>query len=683
VVDTFLLLSFILIIFMPMVLFFNKKRRILELPQLLIEALVFGFFGLTTIVTFLLTFQIMGRTAFFVSLCLAFAVPLVLFLRTKRPSLRLRSGLGVVNGGLLVAMAGAIILRQEPSYYIFMTGDMGQYINVANYAINGGHQLFAGFLHMFTSMFMASNYFLGTAGAVAILPVIGLATVAALLLLLKELGVGGMGLLIAGGFAAFGLMPVWYSKFPVSEALYSFQLLFTYYLMAKCRLDIRWTYVFALFLAYWEMALTRGNIFFTTITLLPFYIIYSQSIANTGRKRVGLVMAPFAGLLCGYIYDIEKVTKVFVKIYLNKYLGSFYETMVNYNLVQFGWQLLLFAAVAAVTLFLTLGIVSFVSATLKLSERFFVSLLVMIGVGLLIVLRSTNRLGLTATADYFDWTLVYMGGLGLIAVFLRPFRYKSVFMTAYVALVTAILYSRNIEADRTHIHFLYYQRYTFPELYWSLVCFAGIGAHEVYRLLNRLSIHPYFRVIPISAGVGIFGLTSFQGIRANLPHFKKTILQNAYHHLAEINAVMERKSDPVFFSGFSKADTTPKNWFFPNMFRSYMFPLFYTFNRDLALPMPENAFQNDPISTPESMFARLGEMGKKTGYLVMVNRETSESLPENLWNQLEGQQDGIRWKHLKTIDKVLLNATHPDKFESPQFYDIPVQARVFDISMVN
>lgn len=98
--------------------------------------------------------------------------------------------------------------------------------------------------------------------------------------------------------------------------------------------------------------------------------------------------------------------------------------------------------------------------------------------------------------------------------------------------------------------------------------------------------------------------------------------------------------------------------------------------------MPEDAFQKDPISTPESIFLRLKEMGKTSGYLVVVNRETDEALPENLWNQPVGVQHGVRWKLLKTIEKDILNASHPERFEDIKFYEIPVRAQVFDVTLV-
>ena len=88
--------------------------------------------------------------------------------RSRVPAKRDFVWLLVLVGFVLVAL----FVRQHPSYFVFETGDMGEYINRAN-AVAEGANLVQSFPHGFTVFLASTNVLLGEAHTVAGLPALG------------------------------------------------------------------------------------------------------------------------------------------------------------------------------------------------------------------------------------------------------------------------------------------------------------------------------------------------------------------------------------------------------------------------------------------------------------------------------------------------------------------------------
>src|SRR5205823_2856739 len=73
----------------------------------------------------------------------------------------------------IALVALALVLRDHPSYFIFQTGDMGEYINLANQVANGVN-LLQSFPHGFTLFLASTNVLLGQAHTVAGVPALGI-----------------------------------------------------------------------------------------------------------------------------------------------------------------------------------------------------------------------------------------------------------------------------------------------------------------------------------------------------------------------------------------------------------------------------------------------------------------------------------------------------------------------------
>src|SRR5262249_8192727 len=127
----------------------------------------------------------------------------------------------------------ALVLRTRPSYFIFETGDMGEYVNRANRVAQGA-PLLQSFPHGFTMYLASSNALFGQAQTVAGLPALGVTFVLGAIAVARAL-TWRWGALVVGAVVALQTVPVWFSLFPVSESLYAVFMIGALYFHVRMR----------------------------------------------------------------------------------------------------------------------------------------------------------------------------------------------------------------------------------------------------------------------------------------------------------------------------------------------------------------------------------------------------------------------------------------------------------------
>src|SRR3954453_1029245 len=135
---------------------------------------------------------------------------------------------------------------------------MGEYVNRANRVAQGA-PLLQSFPHGFTLFLASTNLLLGEAQTVAGLPALGVTFLLGIVTLAKTAGVRVGAVLAVGLIVVVHPVTVWFSTFPVSEAMYSVFVVAVVYCMVRARRDSSLAYAALGGLMVGALLIVRGN----------------------------------------------------------------------------------------------------------------------------------------------------------------------------------------------------------------------------------------------------------------------------------------------------------------------------------------------------------------------------------------------------------------------------------------
>src|SRR5436190_496441 len=164
----------------------------------------------------------------------------------------------LIGLGALVFILVALRIRHAPSYFIFQTGDMGGYVNSANILRRSGGP-YGTQPQGFTLFLRETNLLLGRAHTVAGLPALGAALLLGAVAFARALR---LHIVVAIGIALILLVhpvAVWFSLFPLSEALFAVLLLALLYLVLRTRATGSTAYAVIAGLVVGSPLLVRGD----------------------------------------------------------------------------------------------------------------------------------------------------------------------------------------------------------------------------------------------------------------------------------------------------------------------------------------------------------------------------------------------------------------------------------------
>ncbi len=377
---------------------------------------------LVVVVSFAAWFVIRARSAA-ASVAEAVAAEPDLDTDANIPSGRLTA---ITSVGLVVVVAVALVLRQGPSYFIFQTGDMGEYVNRANIVVNAG-KLSSGFPHGFVFFLANTNLLLGRAHTVAGLPALGVLLLLGVFAYARFARLHPLAALGAAALVAVLPVTVWFSLFPVSETLYATLLIAALYFLLRARGDssIGCAVVAGLILGL--MLLVRGN----AMLLAPIVVLGFFASAAVDNDRVLRIQRMFTivallALSAAYAYDVYYPRTYFVQTQLHSILpASVFRVADKLDLLRASIPLLL-AVVVAVVVVLRLAVLVTRYMRPRVAEQPQKLWRIAYGAVLVVTLLALvfiHRAGLVDALARWGLVLVVVSIAGLLCLVFRPGRY--------------------------------------------------------------------------------------------------------------------------------------------------------------------------------------------------------------------------------------------------------------------
>jgi hypothetical protein len=526
-----------------------------------------------------------------------------------------------ISVALVAVVVIALLIRQGPSYFLFETGDMGEYVNDANILINR-HFLNASFPHGFTLFLSGTHLLLGRAHTVAGLPALGVLLMLGAFAYTQVSGLHPLAGLGIGALVAAHPVTVWFSLFPVSESLYAVLLVVALYFVARARATCSSAYAVVAGLMIGVMLLVRGN----ALLLAPIIVVGLLASAAVDDERTVRVQRRFtlAALLAlsgAYAYDLRYPRVYFVQNQLSSVLPHHVFRIAN-SLHLFDISVELVVAVA-VAIAAVVGVTELVTRYLrpKVVGRPLVFWRAAYGsaVGVTVVLLIVvHHAGLKDALARWGPVLVLLTIIGVAGVIVRPGRYLdgvNAWLLLLVVCTYSVLFAARVPMSKPHSYYLYYDRYLFSEVLPAALVLAAVGLHigiETYASAVRA------RVVTRVAIVGLCLVAAIDFV----PELRETHRINRFPLFGAAYQTIDHFDTLTRTAGvggivYSAPGTIPTGWFFPNTYRAFALPLAESFRR-VVVGLPDDPFGRDPQFDPAGARAELQKFKINKGYLISL-----------------------------------------------------------------
>ena len=523
----------------------------------------------------------------------------------------------LIGLGALVFVVVALLIRHAPSYFIFQTGDMGGYVNTANILRRSGGP-YGTQPQGFTLFLRETNLLLGRANTVAGLPALGAALLLGAVAFTRMLRLHIVAALAIACILLVHPVAVWFSVFPVSEALFAVLLLALLYLVVRMRTLASPAYAVTAGLVVGAALLTRGEaVLFAPILTLLLLASVAVDDEPTARVQLQFTVVALVALVAAYAYDVT-YAHIYFRGQLRHLLPHFASRFAERaKLEHFSVSLVVAGAVA---LGIVLGLAWLVHryARPRLAGR---SLLfwrwadIVVVAGALLALLAFHRDGLTDTWSRWGAVLLVLVAIGAIGVLVRPGRFVDAgagFLLLLVMAVFVVLFARRVPHPKIQTYYLYFDRYLFSEVLPAALPLAAIGIQVVVDACRRAPARAAKVAIAAVVVIVVVGL---------VPQVHETQRVTKYRLLGHSYRVLDRLDELTRSDGhagvvvYSGSRKTPRGWFYPNTYRAFALPLRQSFGREV-LGIPTAALGKDDVYTPDAARSVLQANHTSTGYLV-------------------------------------------------------------------
>jgi hypothetical protein len=544
----------------------------------------------------------------------------------------------ILEIGVLVILVIALALRRHPVYFIFETGDMGEYVNSANRVANGAN-LIESFPNGFTVFLASTKVLLGQSHTVSGLPALGITFLLGVVACVRSVGVRVAAALAVGLIIAIHPVTVWFATFPVSEALYATLLIAGVHFFLQGRREPSNAYMVAAGVMLGLLLVVRGNaLLLVPIILVVFAVSAIADTAERFRVQRTFTAAALAALGLAYAYDARYTGAYFTKQLRRLVPGIVFRTARHLHLLDANGALAL-ALVIALAAVIAAGwaLHRFVAPRLAThATRVLTFLLVAAVVAFAIVLLVVHRDGLVDGLTRWGVVLVVPALAGIGIVVWRPARYVDHVSALLVVLLLAtftVLFAHRLPTGRSAPYYLYWDRYLFSEVLPLALLFVAIGLDGVLDLLAARTAR-----VRIAGGVAVAALViaTIPFARESLRVTRYTLFGDSYDALARLNTLTKSAGPGTIV--YSGTPSTGADWFFPSTSRMFALPLQESFHRSVA-GQSYNARVAEHVYDPDAARAELAKRDLRRGYLVAWRRPEDAPYPDSATTRYLGTID--------------------------------------------
>jgi hypothetical protein len=521
----------------------------------------------------------------------------------------------------LVFIAIAVRIRHAPSYFIFQTGDMGGYVNSAN-ILRHSSTRFGVQPQGFTLFLRETNLLLGMAHTVSGLPTLG-----AILLLGAVAFSRALKQHVAVMFAiAFVVLVhpvmVWFSLFPVSEALYATLLVAMLYFVVRARKDASYAHAAIAGLLAGSLLLVRGEAMLLAPIVVVLLLVSTAADDDTTvaiQRRFSIVA--LVTLFGAYAYD-ARYTQAYFRVQLSHLLPGSVFRFASQHLIEFSASLLLAGALG---LALVLGAAWAVKRWVRphvvgLSVRFWWVVYAVAIIGTAIGFAVFPLAGLGDTLSRWGPLLLVLVGVGLVSVVGRPGKYldpAAGLLFLLVIGVYSVLFARRVHGPIGQLNYLYYDRYLFSEVLPAALLLSTIGVQSVIDLVSHFVSSTRVVRIAVVGMVVIVAVAMVPQIHETQRITQYRLLGNAYSTVKQLDTLTRSEGDGAIV--YSGPPSRPKNWTFPNTYRAFAVPLQQSFGRTV-FGVDTDPEGRDTFLRPIGAKLTLSKHGLDKGYFIALRR---------------------------------------------------------------
>lgn len=546
----------------------------------------------------------------------------------------------------VVVLCGATLIRLRSVNFISRGGDAGGYVNWANeYARTG--VLDAGFPPLFSMYLGIASRLFGSANTTATVPLLGVFLLLAVLRLLSQLEAQPVVKVAALLLVGFHTHAVWYSSFPLSEALQApLLVMFLSNVVAVCKAPREVQPVGEL-ITLGLTALALGLCRVTApLLLVPMVALPAISVIRPWRSFTSPVAAAVAtataGVSLGYIYGITAIRQYYVG---NQIGGTLPESVVD-RMDRLGLLDVTPALVGLIALALGALVavawatrprsgwtgpppggdaMSSEDPTLLHTWWWPLPVAVVLIVAGKLVVDSTAGSEVNGQLHRIGYPLLILAGLAmLVPRGLRGARGITSIFGAVVAMSMVVLNDRRLDGPMPHGHFLYWDRYLFSEMFPMVVVIVALGATGALewttdRFPGRRGGWPsaptlLVGTVPLALAAAAI-LSTLATVR--VMNYDET-LDNTYELERDIVRLMPDSDAPVLWT--SNTAAPPGSFFFPNTWYSLGTPLRMTFGRDVVnIASLRDPFAPELMITNREMAAAVGCSADAKAYVVEID----------------------------------------------------------------
>jgi hypothetical protein len=540
--------------------------------------------------------------------------------KPDRSGLTSRTAIGLVAAALVFIVIAARI-RHAPSYFIFQTGDMGGYVNSAN-ILRHSSTRFGVQPQGFTLFLRETNLLLGQANTVAGLPTLGAILLLGVMAFTRTLKLH-VGVMFALAFVVLvHPVMVWFSLFPVSEALYATLLVAMLYFVVRARRDSSLAHAAIAGLLAGSLLLVRGE----AMLLAPIVVVLllvstaADDDATVAVQRRFSIIA-LVTLFASYAYD-ARYTQTYFQVQLSHLLPGAVYRFASRHLIELSASLLLAGALGlALVLGATWAVTRWVRPHIVGRRQRYWQIVYGVAIlGTAVGLAFFPRAGLTDTLSRWGVLLLVLVGIGLVSVVARPGKYldpAAGLLFLLVIGVYSVLFARRVHGPQGQLNYLYYDRYLFSEVLPAALLLSTIGLQAVIDAVSHFVSSARVVRIAVVGAVVIVAVAMLPQIHETQRITKYRLLGNSYSAVKQLDTLTRTEGDaPIVYSG---PPSRPKNWMFPNTYRAFAVPLQQSFGRKV-FGVDTNPAGRDTFLRPFGAELMLAKHGLAKGYLIALRR---------------------------------------------------------------